>query len=199
MFIWVLSKVGSRLLQSLISATLSSFKLQPVKMSFSKPSMDYGDARITPSLVAEVQSIIDGQGGSLTKFNRIMAIFASKKITYKAILSIWDALVHPDYRSGLGLNVFDCHKTLKSVKITGADRRALHRACAFEMAPIGAERTQQIEFNEQLIARSSNYLAKLRGQERVCSVSCSHFTAGCRAAVDSCPTTEEVLQDKNGN
>ena len=81
--------------------------------------MDYGDARITPALVAEVQSIIDGQSGSLTKFNRIMAIFASKKITYKAVLSIWDVLVHPDNRSSLGLNVFDCHKTIKSVKITG--------------------------------------------------------------------------------
>ena len=103
-------------------------------MSFSKPSMDYGDARITPALVAEVQSIIDGQGGSLTKFNRIMAIFASKKITYKAILSVWDVLVHPDNRSGLGLNVFDCHKTLKSVKITGAALNRLRSMSSWLLA-----------------------------------------------------------------
>ena len=157
-----------------------------------------GDSRITTFLIDEVQDIIDGPGGSLTKFNKIMNKLWKANIPYRATLSIWDVLVHPENRSGLGLNPFDVHKTLAKVKEIGADKEAVHRACAFEMAPVGEEREAQIAFNQNLIERASGMLADLRGQERVCSVATSHFTAGCRAAVDSCETPEVTIKDKNG-
>ena len=158
----------------------------------------YGDSRITKKMVDDVQAMIDGKGGSLTKFNRIMARFWEANIPYKVHLAIWDVMVHPENRSGLGLNAFEVHKCVASVKMTGADREAVHRACAFEMAPSGPERDAQIAFNEELIERAAGLLAKLRGKERVCSCACSHFTAGCRAAADSCKTYEESIKDKNG-
>ena len=160
--------------------------------------MKFTDSRITQQLVNTVQAIIDGPGGSLTKWKRVMAELHKVNIPYTQHLSISEVMVHPENRGGLGLNTFNVHENLRAIKEIGADREAVHRATCFEMAPVGPDREAQIAFNNQLIERSSGQLAPLSGKERVCSVACSHFTAGCRAAEGASLTPERSLADSDG-
>ncbi len=160
--------------------------------------MKFTDSRITQQLVNTVQAIIDGPGGSLTKWKRVMAELHKVNIPYTQHLSIFEVMVHPENRGGLGLNTFNVHENLRTIKEIGADREAVHRATCFEMVPVGPDREAQIAFNNQLIERSSGQLAPLSGKERVCSVACSHFTAGCRAAEGACLTPESSLADSDG-
>ena len=157
------------------------------------------ESRISPALVEEVQNLIDGEGGALTRFNKAMRLLESQNIPYKVRLFCWEVLVHKDNRGGLGLNPFDVHKNIKTVKQIGADRDELRKATAFELAQTGPSRKEQLDFNQRLIDRSNELLAPITGKERVCSVGCSHFTAGCRAANHGCVTPEESLQDGHGN
>lgn len=160
--------------------------------------MKFTDSRITQALVETVNGIIEGPGGSLTKWKRVMEELHKLNIPYVAGFSIWEVMVHPDNRAGLGLNTFQVHKTLKTVKEIGGDAEAVHRATCFEMAPAGNVRDDQIAFNQGLVDRAHGQLAKLCGRERVLSVACSHFCAGCRAADASCLTPESDLADDNG-
>ena len=148
--------------------------------------------------MAEIQAIIDGKGGSLTKWNKLFKRLMQSNIPYRIRLAIWDILVHPENRGGLGLNAFNVHQTMATVKSIGADPAAVHMATCFEMAPDGAERKAQVAFNQNLIGGANGLLAPLSGRERVCSVACSHFTAGCRASEHSCHTPEGSLKDVNG-
>ena len=162
-------------------------------MALSKP-----DTRFTRELIDWVQGVIDGDAGSLTKWNKISKSLSQAHILYKQRLPVWEVMVHPRNREGLGLNTFDVHKVLATIKRIGADPAAVHRATAFEMAPEGPERQAQVAFNSTLVERSGGFLAALRGSERVLSVACSHFTAGCRASANNCESPEESLQDANG-
>ena len=166
--------------------------------AFSSFGMKVTDSRITAALVETINGIIEGPGGSLTKWKRVIEELGKFSIPYSANLSIWEVMVHPENRAGLGLNTFQVHKTLKTIKEIGADAEAVHRATCFEMAPAGQARQGQIAFNQGLIDRSNGQLAKLSGRERVMSVACSHFCAGCRAADASCLTPEDDLADENG-
>ena len=105
--------------------------------------------------------------------------------------------MHPDNRGGAGLNAYDVHKNLATIKQIGADSEAVHRATCLEMAPAGEMRDKQLLFNQGLIDRANGLLAPLCGKERMVSVACSHFTAGCRAAQAGVETPEESLRGKD--
>ena len=142
--------------------------------------------------------IDDKEMGILTRWNKILQIFLKAKIAFKRVVQIREVLVHPHNRSGLGLNPHNVHETLATIKTTGCDPDHLKKATAFEMAPVGQSRDEQIKFNQNLVDSAQGLLADLSGDERLLSVACSHFTAGCRASVAGCLTNEEELKDPNG-
>ena len=157
----------------------------------------FADSRVSPQLYKTVNDIIHGKGGSLTKWNKVMKELWAANIPYKSKLTAWDILVHQENRGGLGLNAYQVHEILRTIKEIGADLEAVHRATCFEMPPPGPKRDALVAFNASLIERAAGILAKLKGSERFASVACSHFAAGCRAADASCDTPEEKLQDAN--
>ena len=120
------------------------------------------------------------------------------KVAYKRAVHIREVLVHPQNRSGLGVNPHNVHETLSTIKSTGCDKEHLKKATAFEMAPVGANRDAQLNFNHKLVENSEGLMAGVSGDERLLSVACSHFTAGCRASQAGCITHEPLLQDPNG-
>ena len=91
-------------------------------------ALSKSDARFTPELIEWVDDIIEGKGGSLTRWNKIWKRLSQAHITYKLKLSVWEVMVHPDNRGGLGVNTFDVHKILATIKQIGADPAAVHRA-----------------------------------------------------------------------
>ena len=170
-------------------------------LSFEMSGVHAGDSldnRYTPELIESVHSILKDEGGSLTRWNKIVDLLASQHITYETKLTPWEVQVHIMNRGGLGLNAHEVHQKLAMVKEIGADPRAVHRATAFELPPQGPERTAATRFNEKLIERSGGLLAPLSGRERVASTACSHFNAACRAASHGCKTTITELKDSNG-
>ena len=67
--------------------------------------MKFTDSRITQALVETVNGIIEGPGGSLTKWKRVMEELHKLNIPYVAGFSIWEAMVHPHNRASLGLHL----------------------------------------------------------------------------------------------
>ncbi len=154
-------------------------------------------AAFDPNMVAMINAILKDSSedvGALTKWNQILRILFEYRIPYKRMVKLCELLVHPKNRGGLGLNAHDAHEILAKVKRVGADLEHLRKACAFEMSPLGVVRQSQIDFNKKLVASSQGLLAPVTGEERLLTVACSHFSAGCRAAVAGCKTNEQSLQ-----
>ena len=78
--------------------------------------MKFTDSRITAALVETVDGIIEGPGGSLTKWKRAIGELDEVSIPYVANSSIWEVMVHTDDRGGLGLNPHNVHSNLKLSK-----------------------------------------------------------------------------------
>ena len=154
------------------------------------------DVRLTAELKAQVNLHTDDTlAGVLTRWTRIAEILLQAGIAYKAPnVSVWDVMVHPSNRNGLGLNQHEVHSILAGVKDIGCDLHKLEQSTAFECANAAA-----LEFNQKLIDAAAGLLAPLRKSERLCSVASSHFTAGCRASLHGCRTEEQDLKDANGN
>ena len=154
------------------------------------------DVRLTAELKAQVNVFVDDtQSGVLTRWTKIAEILLQAGIAYKAPnVSVWDVMVHPSNRNGLGLNQHEVHSILAGVKDIGCDLQKLEQSTAFECANAAA-----LEFNQKLIDAAAGLLAPLRKSERLCSVASSHFTAGCRASLHGCRTEEQDLKDANGN
>ena len=57
-------------------------------MALSKP-----DTRFTRELIDWVQGVIDGEAGSLTKWNKISKRLSQAHISYKQRLQVWEVMV----------------------------------------------------------------------------------------------------------
>ena len=156
------------------------------------------DARFTAGMIGKINEIRQSKVGTLTKWNEILKILKDAKIAYSRHVKIHELLVHPKNRGGLGLNAHNVHQTLQDVKWAGADTDHLRKATAFEMYPIGPEKDAQLEFNSRLITLAGGLLAPMTGDEKLLTVACSHFSAGCRAAVHACKTDVPDIKDQNG-
>ena len=158
------------------------------------------DTRFTSEIIAKINSIMNNEKfGDLAKWNKVLSIFKEAKIAYSRNAKITEVLVSPKNRDGLGLNAYNVHECLATVLAIGTGHEHLREATAFEMCAVGGLRDEQITFNRQLISAAGGLLADLSGEERLCSISCSHFTAGCRALLAGCRTTEESLKDPSGS
>lgn len=157
------------------------------------------DSRFATEVVSEVNSILGTEAGDLSKWKQIVAVLLKTKIAYlRKGVSHTEIMVHPMNRMGLGLNAHEAHKVLAHAIRVGVDAKLLLRATAFEMPTAGPAQTSVVKFNENLVERSGGLLAPLSGEERLLSVSCSHWTAACRACEHGCVTPEGLLQDTHG-
>ena len=157
------------------------------------------DKRFTPEIIAAIEEVVDAENmGALTKWNKITEILFKAKIAYKRVCKIREVFIHPKNRGGLGINPFNAHETLATVHEIGCDKDHLRKAAAFEMQAVGEARDAQIAFNMRQIEAAAGLLADATGEERLLSVSCSHFTAALRAVAAGCETPEERLKDPSG-
>jgi len=141
--------------------------------------------------------MLNAKGGALTKWNAFLEVMMRHSLAYKRTASIDELAVHMANRGGLGLNAHNVHRNLAVIKEIGADRECLKKATAFEMSS-GVRQERQLAFNQHLVQGSNGMLAELTKEERLLTVACSHFAAGCRAVKYGCKTPEASLQDANG-
>ena len=158
------------------------------------------DERFTSAVVDAVRKhLADSSRGALARWNDIWVVLEEAKITYVKTLLPGEVMVHPRNRGGTGLNAHEAHRTLSNVLSAGCDLEHLKKATCFELNPNdGSARQGAIDFNQELIDRADGLLPDLTGAERCLSVSCSHWTAACRATIAGCRTEEEFLQDDEG-
>lgn len=163
------------------------------------PDPEKVDSRFTPQIVEAVVAILqDPELGALTKFNECVKVLRQNMIVYTLTCLCCLFLVHPKNRGGLGINPHNSHKTMKTIKTTGGDRRQLKKAVAFEIQTVGKLREAQLAFNRKLIDESDGLMAPMNGKERFLTVSCSHFTQGCRSVDAGCRTPFNEIADDNG-
>ena len=158
------------------------------------------DPRFTPELLAKINTEMAKQNiGDLAKWNATKSILTDAKIAYQRNCMVTEVMVSRFNRDGLGLNAFNVHQALATVTAVGTDIEHLHKAIAFELPAVGDMRSDELASNQRLIAGSDGLLAELTGNERLCWVACSHFTAACEAILAGCRTCEESLKDSDGN
>jgi len=68
-----------------------------------------------------------------------------------------------------------------------------------ELASSGKVRTEQIEDNMKLVARSQGLIAPVNGLERYITLGCGHTAAFCKPAMVGEKTPEKSIQDEHGN
>jgi hypothetical protein len=157
------------------------------------------DSRFTAEVVGEVRSIMAEKGGALGKWNRIKSVFEKHHVLSIRTAHPDEVMVHPKNRGGLGLNAHEVHRVLAAVKRIEGDKSQVTTATAFEIAPDAETSSKQRAFNSAIIAGSAGLLAPLTGRERLLSVSCSHFTAACRAVQHGCRSDHESLVGADGH
>ena len=136
--------------------------------------------------------------GSLTKFQKIVALLLQHNIAYRACFKSSCFLVHPQNRGGIGINIHNSHKTMSTVKTIGGAKSELRHAVAIEMCPLKDKREMQIAFNHKLVDEAGGQMAPITGEERFLTISCSHWTQGCRGVEAGCKTNVVELQDSSG-
>ncbi len=156
------------------------------------------DNRFTAEMIEKINAILESDIGDLAKWNKIVKIFKASKIAYTRKCKVGEVMVSKYNRDGLGLNAYNVHEVLATVLAIGTDLEHLHKATAFELSGVGALRDEEIKFNENLILNANGLLAELTGDERLCSVASSHFTASLRALIAGTRTSEESLKDSSG-
>jgi hypothetical protein len=148
---------------------------------------------------ADIDALIIGEGGKLTRWNKVIDLMQEHHLCYKRQVQIGECMVHRLNRGGLGLNPYNAHKTLAVIKAVGCDKEHLKKATAFEMPTDHTELKLNIDCNKSLIKSADGLLAPLTGEERLLTVSCSHTVASFRAAKHGCRTPQPALQDPDGN
>ena len=153
----------------------------------------------TPLIKAMDAVLASSDLGTLTKWNKAQSLLVEAQIAYDTTCKWSEMWVHPKNRAGLGLNPHNAHKNFAVIVKSGADKDYLSKATAFEMKPRGsAGRDAQSQFNFALIESAKGLLASPTGAERLLTVSCSHFSAACRAAIANCITSEPSIADPDG-
>ena len=156
--------------------------------------------QMTDELRGRTQALLDNKKvGVLSKWNQILEWLLSTKIAYVRKVLISELSVHPLNQNGLGVDAYNVHSTLDKVRDMGADAGKLRQAAAFELRSEPDERDAQLAFMQKLVDAADGMLAKLSGNERLLTVSSSHFSQACRAIKAGCRTPEPKLQDPEGN
>ena len=97
------------------------------------------------------------------------------------------------------LSPFNVHRNAGRIKRAGANITHLINAVAFELAPSGKQREDNLKANELLIKRAAGLLAAITGSERYLTVGCGHTVAFCKHANIGGKTIQPELQDGKGN
>ena len=132
------------------------------------------DSRFTENIVGELMAswaVQETEVGALSKWNSIADILFRHKLATKRRVGICELAVHPDNRSGSGVNPFDAHRLIAHVKAVGADRDHLQKSTAWEMFPCGPDLQAQLKFNLELVKQSQGLLAELNGTEKLLTIS----------------------------
>ena len=156
----------------------------------------------SPSLVAEIQAIIDdARDGKIppnTAYEDICERLIEKQVVTEEVLTCDKVACHPSNRSGMGLNGYNVHRNGAEVDRVGVDFKELNKAAAFQICPIEPKKSEQLNWNRELAKSSKGLLAPLTGRETCMSVGTGHWTAWCRAILAGCKTPIKHVADKDG-
>eukprot|EP00435_Cladocopium_sp_Y103_P057254 s392_g19.t1 len=155
---------------------------------------------LAPALKDALQKALDdGSKGLLGKWKNVLDVLLANNVAFHAKLSPNSLLVHPQNRGGSGVQPFHMHQKGSKIVETGAAMDLLIGSVCFEMHPNDGKRKEQLEFNQKLIAASSDLMSPILGGERYLTASSTHTSQFCRALAHGCKTPEPSLKDSNGN
>ena len=137
----------------------------------------------------------DGKLAPITAWKDCIDRLIEGKVAKNLVAEPDEFLIHPQNRSGLGVNAYNVHRVGAMLKQIGVDPSELEKAVAFERMPMDPMRAAQVAFNEKLISASKGMLAPLTGSERFCSVGTGHTTQLFKAVRAHCSTSEPTLAD----
>ena len=147
-----------------------------------------------------VKQLLDVKNSGLAinaKTAQIMDILKSAGCSYELQIPPSQMLVHPGNRCGLLVNSFDSHeKGFKALQI-GFDPLKLQGSICMELSKDAGMKAQQLQANEGLVLQAEGRLAPINGQERFCSLDCSHMTQFLKACMAGCSTDHADLQKIN--
>ena len=132
----------------------------------------------------------------MVTWTAVMAQLDQHGVIYRVVIDPNDLLVHPENRGKLPLNPYNCHGNGARIKKAGADPLLLNRSTCFEIHPTNPLKEQQMDFNRDVVARSNQTLAAVKGTERYLSVAGSHTAAFCKAVKNRCLAPQETLRDE---
>ena len=156
-------------------------------------------AQLNEQFKAEFRSALQPKGSCNEVFQKCMEVMREHKVLYTIQgMKCMYFLTHKFNRGGLMLSPHNAHRNGAVVHKGGADKKQLVNAVCIELAPSGKQRDEQIAANKKLIARSSDMLAPVNGEERYITVGCGHMTAFCKVAAVGGKTPQKDIADDEG-
>ena len=156
---------------------------------------------LTPAVVKDIDQHIGAyvQNQPMTTWLQIVEVLTNAGLAWRSEkVPNANVMTHPLNRGRLGLNAYKAHANGQKIIKVGADPTQLANATAFEMAPSGPRRMEQISFNDTLIGSSEGLLRARTLSEQFLSVSCGHTVAFFRAVDAGARTCVANLADNEG-
>ena len=157
-------------------------------------------SRLTPAFKEEFDAALAQE--NVLPYNEVMQeclrVLEKHNLLYTIVADPSQFLCHMKNRGGLMLSAHKAHRNAETIHMVGADRKQLTNAVAFELAPAGALRQENLEKNLALNARANGLLAAINGKERFLTVGCGHTTAFCKHAKAGGKTHIKRLSDAHG-
>ena len=127
-----------------------------------------------------------------------MEILRKHNLLKEMVIAPIKVLVHKENRNRHMIKALDAHEKGEYVYGVGCDRSQMSKAICCELAPMGPMRLTNIQKNKDLVDMANGLLAPINGTEEYLSLSCSHFTAFCRAANHGCKTPRSAIANGAG-
>ena len=153
------------------------------------------DAKHTPELLQQVQTIIDtgvGEDRRVWAWDEIRAILLQQKLAWFSQEHCDRVAVHTSNRSTFGVDGLRVHSHLLNIKNAGFSWLKCGDIVAIE---VGLDSTACIEFTNRIAALSNGLLPKLRQTPKLASLGGGHTNFALRAVVNCCKTLLRELGD----
>ncbi|CAK0834224.1 unnamed protein product [Prorocentrum cordatum] len=150
------------------------------------------------AVIAQYQNA-DEQGAKQQKAaaDKLVQLLLEKGLAYRATAVPDDVGVHPDNRFGSGVEWHEVHILAGIIIRSGWSWSEVKDPVAIEVGN-GDEGSKQVRFNEELVASSEGYLARVSNTMKMLSIACSHTNQVLRCILHCTKSYETEFVNEDG-